>query len=65
MDPLVHVILEPGNLECGEYEVQKPWNGGTQGLVAELCVKNFEPCTYCETVESALYCGSYCSRCVL
>ena len=57
MDPLVHVILEPGNLECWKYGTLGSWNCGTPNLVScnlrallpfletESLVKNFEPCT--------------------
>jgi hypothetical protein len=57
MDPLVHGILEPGNLECWKYVALGSWNGGTPNLAScnlrallpclepENPVNNFEPCT--------------------
>jgi hypothetical protein len=55
MDPFVRGVLEPGNLECWNYETLESWTFGTPNLApcnlrallpwpeTENLVKHFEP----------------------
>ena len=43
MDPLVHGILEPGNLECWKHVALGSWNGGTPNL-ASCNLRALLPC---------------------